>query len=231
MGGEDLRDGHAGGLLDLFVAVDEGRPSRAASRRPTVVLPAPIMPTSTIGASARAAAAVLPACGRGSVRGHGPRPVGGFEPLGRPKVNRAGAWHALDRPWRNKRQSSASQAGTLCRPLSASDHSPPGPCRPGRCRIIALVDHGDPGEKDITIQIPPRDWCRSPDVNDSPARSIPSQARRDFSAERPACGRSPIRSSDRRSIPATARPATLGAKTATAAPNERASTSSTRSSR
>ena len=55
MGGEDLGDAHAGGALDLFVAVDELPPEAGARRRPTVVLPAPIMPTSTIGRPARRA--------------------------------------------------------------------------------------------------------------------------------------------------------------------------------
>ena len=45
---EDFRNGHAGGRLDLVVGIDErqGR-AVAARRRPTEVLPAPIMPTST----------------------------------------------------------------------------------------------------------------------------------------------------------------------------------------
>ena len=44
--GENLGHGHAGRRLDLMIGIAEGTSSRAASRLPMEVLPAPIMPTS-----------------------------------------------------------------------------------------------------------------------------------------------------------------------------------------
>ena len=53
--GENVRNTHAGGLLDLRIGVHEGIPRRAASRRPIDDLPTPIMPTSTMERRSRAA--------------------------------------------------------------------------------------------------------------------------------------------------------------------------------
>ena len=54
VGPQDLGDRAAGARLDLAVAVEQAQPRRRARRRPTVVLPAPIIPTSTIDAASRA---------------------------------------------------------------------------------------------------------------------------------------------------------------------------------
>ena len=55
---EDHRDLHAAAALDLLVGIDEARFRRRASSRPTVVLPAPIMPTRKM-LLARFTAAIL----------------------------------------------------------------------------------------------------------------------------------------------------------------------------
>ena len=52
---KNIRDRHRGRRLDLGISIVNGSRNRAASRRPMVDLPAPIMPTSTIDRDPKAA--------------------------------------------------------------------------------------------------------------------------------------------------------------------------------